>query len=100
MTHASASSRSLLLRERNHYICRRLVVCGLGAVLLQVQDDGTKKPIAYASRSMTSSEQRYAQIDEEAPENTWACEKFADFVLGKEFLIETDDKPLLPLLGS
>ena len=33
---------------------------GLGAVLLQVQEDDTKNPIAYASRSMTSTEQRYA----------------------------------------
>ena len=29
---------------------------GLGAVIFQVQDDGTKKPVAYASRSMTSTE--------------------------------------------
>ena len=36
---------------------------GLGAVLLQVQEDDTKKPIAYASCSMTSTEQRYAQIE-------------------------------------
>ena len=73
---------------------------GLGAVLLQVQEDDTKKPIAYASRSMTSTEQRYAQIEKEALATTWACEKFADFVLGKEFLIETDHKPLVLLLGS
>ena len=73
---------------------------GLGAVLLQVQEDDTKKPIAYASRSMTSTEQRYAQIEKEALATTWACEKFSDFVLGKEFLIETDHKPLVPLLGS
>ena len=73
---------------------------GLGTVLLQVQEDDTKKPIAYASRSMTSTEQRYAQIEKEALATTWACEKFSDFVLGKEFLIETDHKPLVPLLGS
>ena len=72
----------------------------LGAVPLQVQEDDTKKPIAYASRSMTSTEQRYAQIEKEALATTWACETFADFVLGKEFLIETDHKPLGPLLGS
>ena len=49
---------------------------------------------------MTSTEQRYAQIEKEALPTTWACEKFAEFVLGKEFLIETDYKPLVPLLGS
>ena len=73
---------------------------GLGAVPLQVQEDDTKKPVAYASRSMTSTEQRYAQVEKEALATTWACEKFADFVLGKEFPIETDHKPLVLLLRS
>ena len=35
---------------------------GLGAVLLQEQENGARKPVAYASRSMTSTEQRYARI--------------------------------------
>ena len=73
---------------------------GLGAVLLQEQEDGERKPIAYASRSMTSTEQRYAQIEKEALATTWACEKFNDYILGKDILIETDHKPLVPLLGT
>jgi len=73
---------------------------GLGAVVFQVQDDGTKKSVAYASRSMTPTEQRYAQIENETLAPTWACEKFADYILGKDFIIETDQKPLMPLLGS
>ena len=48
----SASSRSLMPRKRNYYSADASSN-GLGAVLLNVQDDGTKKPIAYASRSMT-----------------------------------------------
>ena len=31
---------------------------------------------------------------------TWASEKFQDFVLGKEFTIETDHELLVPLLNS
>ena len=31
---------------------------------------------------------------------TWACEKFATYILGRKFQIETDHKPLVPLLGS
>ena len=73
---------------------------GLGAVLLQEQVDGERKPIAYASRSMTSTEQRYAQIEKEAFAITWACEKFNDYILGKDILIKTDHKPLVPLLGT
>ena len=47
----------------------------LGAVLLQ-QDRGEWKPVAYASRSMTPTERRYAQIEKEALAITWACGKF------------------------
>jgi len=71
---------------------------GLGAVLMQKQ--GTEwKPIAYASRSMTEMEQRCAQIGKEALA-TRACEKFSTYILGMKFMIETDHKPLVPLLGT
>ena len=73
---------------------------GLGAVLVQEQDNKEKKPVAYASRSMTSTEQRYAQIEKEALAITSACEKFNDYILGKDILTETDQKPLVPLFGS
>ena len=72
---------------------------GLGAVLLQ-QQDSTWRPVAYASRSMTETEKRYAQIEKEALALTWACEKFTDYLLGLHFLMETDHKPLVPLLGT
>ena len=71
---------------------------GLGAVLLQ-KFDGIWKPVAYASRSMTETEKRYAQIEKEALATTWACEKFSVFILGINIEIETDHKPLVPLLG-
>ena len=31
---------------------------------------------------------------------TWAREKFVDYILGCNFHIESDDKPLIPLLSS
>ena len=49
---------------------------------------------------MTSTEQRYAQIEKEALATTWVCEKFNDYILGKDILIEKDHKPLVPLFGS
>ena len=33
---------------------------GIGSALLQVQEDGTRRPVTYASRSITEREQRYA----------------------------------------
>ena len=72
---------------------------GVGAVLLQEDNEGWK-PVAYASRSMSETEQRYAQIEKEALAITWACSKFSDYILGRKFLVETDHKPLIPLLNT
>ncbi len=71
---------------------------GLGAVLLQRHSDSQWKPVAYASRCMSDTERRYSQIEKEALGIVWACEKFADFVIGKRIALETDHKPLVPLL--
>lgn len=66
---------------------------------MQRQGESNWKPIAYASRSLTETERRYAQI-EEALAVTWSCEIFSDYILGSKFEIETDHKPLVPLLSS
>ena len=71
---------------------------GLGAVLLQVQPDGKRLPVSFASRSLSAAEANYAVIEKEALAITWACEKFSDYVLGLDFTVETDHKPLVPLL--
>ena len=73
---------------------------GLGAVLQQKQSDGEMKPVAYISRSMTATEQRYAQIEKEALAFTWACERLSDYLLGLKFHIQTDHKPLVPLFST
>ena len=69
-------------------------------VLVQSYFRNTWKPVAFTSRSMTEVERRYAQIEKEALATTWACEKFADYILGAKFTIETDHKPLVPLLST
>lgn len=71
---------------------------GLGAVLLQ-KSDTVWSPVAYASRSMSPTEQRYAHVEKEALAAMWACEKFSCFIVGRPFELETDDKPLVSLLG-
>ena len=73
---------------------------GLGAVLLQRSTSSNVwKPIAFASRAMSETEKRYAQIEKEALATTWACEKFSEYIVGRKILIETDHKPLVPLLS-
>ena len=49
---------------------------------------------------MSETERRYAQIEKEALAVTWPCEKFTDYILGWKFLIESDHKPLIPLLNT
>ena len=75
---------------------------GIGAVLLQVQDDGRQAPIMYASRALTITEQRYSQIEKEALAMAWACEKFHCYLFGMEmpFVVETDHKPLLAIMNT
>ena len=73
---------------------------GLGAVLQQQQKDGELRPIAFISRSLSDTEKRYAQIEKEALAVTWASERFKDYLIGLQYTLETDHKPLVPLLSS
>jgi transposase InsO family protein len=74
---------------------------GIGAVLMQLQEDGRRAPISYISRALTSTEQNYSQIEKEALAMTWACEKFHCYLFGSEepFVIETDHKPLVSIMN-
>ena len=47
---------------------------GLGAVLIQQQEDQQWKPVVHAPRALTPTEERYVLIEKEALGITWACE--------------------------
>ena len=50
---------------------------GLGAILAQIDPaTGDRTMVAYASRSLTNTEQRYSQTEHEALAVVWACEHF------------------------
>lgn len=72
---------------------------GLGAVLIQFQDDGPRI-IAYASRSLTAPELNYAHTEKEALALVWAVERFHHFVFGRCFELVTDHKALETLFGA
>ena len=63
---------------------------GLGAALLQFQ-----QPVSFASRGLTQTEIRYAQIKKELLAIVFACEKFDKNIFGHDVMhVETDHKPL------
>ena len=65
---------------------------GVGAVISHTSADGTGKPIAFASRSLSSAKKNYAQIQREAPALIFGMKKFHMYLSGRRFTLETDHK--------
>ena len=63
---------------------------GLGATLMQ-----NGQPVAFASRTLSTTEQRYAQIEKECLAIVFGCEKFSQYISRREKVtVESDHKPL------
>ena len=65
----------------------------LGAVLSQ-GTIGKDRPIAYASRTLTRTEENYSAIEKELLAIVWACQYFRPYLFGKRFTLYTDHQPL------
>ena len=73
---------------------------GLGGVLSHVMSNGEEKPVAFISRTLSSHERNYSQIEKEGLAIVYAVKKFHQYLYGMKFEIVTDHKPLLGLLGE
>ena len=73
---------------------------GLGATLEQWSHQNEWIPIAFASRSLNSQEQKHSTNELELLAVVWAVDRFKHYLLGKEFVIATDHKALTSALGE
>lgn len=72
---------------------------GLSAVLSHIYEDGSERPIAYASKKIPLKEMNRSVIDKEASAIVFGFTKFYDFIYGREIILRTDHKPLQYLFG-
>ena len=67
---------------------------GLGAALLQ-----GGQPVAYASRALTPTESRYAQIEKDLLSIVFACKHFEPYMYGRDCVnVETNHQPLVSIV--
>ena len=67
---------------------------GLEAILSNIDQDGAVRNVAYASRSLSPTEHRYSQTEQEALAVVWGCERFHMYLVGTPFELITDHEAL------
>ena len=74
---------------------------GLGAVLLQQDDENQWHPVAFASRELKGGEPKYHSSKLEFLALKWAVtEQFREYLQYKEFTVRTDNNPLTYILTT
>ena len=106
---AFKESKRALISQKDliHYDARKplILACdaspvGVGAVLSHQQDDDSERPIAFASRTLRSAEQKYAQIEQEGLAVVFGVTRFHEYIYGRHFTLVLNHKPLLTLFNE
>jgi transposase InsO family protein len=80
-----------------------LMVCdasdtGMGAMLAQVDDNGSERPIAFASATFTGAALNYTTTEKEGMAVIWAASQFRPYVYGTPTVVVTDHSALTTIL--
>lgn len=73
---------------------------GLGGVLSQVGPDKIERTVAFASRTLSAAERKYATVEKEALACVWAVERWRTYLWGRRFTLRTDHQALTTLLTT
>ena len=71
-------------------------VYGLEAVISHTFLNGS---VAFASRTLKSSELDYSQVEKEPLALVYGIQKFHQYIFGRRFTLLTDHQPLVSILG-
>ena len=63
---------------------------GVACIMSDQMPDGMERPIIYASRTLSSSEKNYSQIERETLSIVYGVKNFHKFVAGRRFTIIND----------
>ena len=73
---------------------------GMGAVLSQIDSDGKKRSVSFASRACNPAERNYGSCEGECLAVVWATQHFREYLSGSPFTLVTHHEPLKWLMQT
>lgn len=81
-------------------LCTDASAVGISGILSQLDANGKERPLAFCSRTLSTTEMKYSAIDKEALAIVYSVKYFHQYLYGQEFVLKTDHKPLVSIFGE
>jgi len=82
------------------YLTTDASIIGIGAWIGQMDLDGNLVPVICISKKLSPTQQRWSATKRELYAVMWAMQRFRHYLLGRNFIIRVDHKPLIDLLKN